>query len=148
MDIEFKKNGKLDPELFSQKAQKVAEEISNERSGSSGGPNQQSQLRKFYDEVLRFDSMLKAVQPGNQEAEFEKILPYIKMLNAKAAYAEGRGLVTSKFKDFISQALKQIKTKADFDIFVGLFEAFMGFYKYYEKDKSSQKNNNKGGNRR
>lgn len=50
------------------------------------------------------------------------------MLNAKAAYAKGRGLISDSFRDFISNSLKQINDKDDFEVFKGLFEAFMGYY--------------------
>jgi CRISPR-associated protein Csm2 len=71
-------------------------------------------------------------------AEFESILPYLKMLNAKAAYAMGRDLVSKGFKDFISTSLNQIKDKDDFDVFAGLFEAFMGYYKYFVEKGEGQ----------
>ncbi len=85
-----------------------------------------TQIRKFFDEVQRFESMLKA-----KPSEFDNILPYIKMLNAKVAYAAGRNLVSLRFKDFISGSLAQIKDRDDFYAFAGLFEAFMGYYKFY-----------------
>jgi CRISPR-associated protein Csm2 len=70
-------------------------------------------------------------------SDFENILPYLKMLNAKAAYAMGRDLVSKGFKDFISNSLNQIKDKDDFDAFAALFEAFMGYYKYYDEKGES-----------
>ena len=72
--------------------------------------------------VLRFQGILK-INP----TEFDNILPYLKMLNAKAAYAMGRDLVSKGFKDFISNSLNQVKDKDDFDAFAGLFEAFIGY---------------------
>ena len=122
----------LDPDLFSEKAEELAKEIYKEQKENRGKANKPSQIRKFYDEVLRFDSMLK-INP----AEFENILPYLKMLNAKAAYAMGRDLVSKGFKDFISGSLNQIKDKDDFDAFAGLFEAFMGYYKFYDEKGES-----------
>lgn len=131
MDIKFwKDKGKkqIDPDLFSAKAETLAETIYREQQQSRGKANKPSQIRKFYDEVLRFDSMLKT-----NPSDFENILPYLKMLNAKAAYAMGRDLVSKSFKDFISNSLNQIKDKGDFDAFAGLFEAFMGYYKFYDE---------------
>lgn len=120
------KNKKLiDPDLFSTKAEVLAKSIYREGTGKSNKP---TQIRKFYDEVLRFQGILK-INP----AEFDNILPYLKMLNAKAAYAMGRDLVSKGFKDFITNSLNQIKDKDDFDVFAGLFEAFMGYYKYYDE---------------
>lgn len=150
MSVQFRTNdGKLDPDLFSGKAEKLAEEVFGGQLRSNGKANKPTQLRKFYDEVLRFDSMLKSISVEQQKDEFEKLIPYLKMLNAKAAYAMGRDLVTKEFKDFLSDSLMQIKNKDDFDIFAGLFEAFMGFYKYYdEKGERPQREQQRGGLRR
>ena len=134
MELEFwKDKGKkqIDPELFSTKAQSLANQISSESSDRTNNP---TQVRKFYDEVLRFDSMLKTIPEENQREEFGKLLPYIKMLNAKAAYALGRNeLVSQGFKDFINTAVKKVNDKDDFDAFTGFFEAFMGYYKFYDE---------------
>lgn len=149
MSVQFRTNdGKLDPELFSAKADNLAKEVYDGQLRSNGKANKPTQLRKFYDEVLRFDGMLKSISVEQQKDEFEKLIPYLKMLNAKAAYAMGRDLVTKEFKDFLSDSLMQIKNKDDFDIFAGLFEAFMGFYKYYdEKGERPQREQQRGGRR-
>ena len=134
MDFWKDKSKKLiDPELFSAKAEKLAKQISTEGSDRTNNP---TQIRKFYDEVLRFDSMIKAISEERQKDEFDKLLPYIKMLNAKAAYALGRNkLISEGFKDFIASAVGKINDKDDFDAFAGFFEAFMGFYKFTYKNK-------------
>jgi CRISPR-associated protein Csm2 len=131
MEISFwkdKSKMQLDIELFSTKAQKLAEEIYKDQKQSKGKVNKPTQIRKFYDEILKFDSIIKS-----KPDDFEKLLPYLKMLNAKAAYALGRKLVSKKFKDFIFASSAQINTKEDFDAFKNFFEAFMGFYKYYDE---------------
>lgn len=128
MDLTFwKDKGKkqIDPDLFSVKAEKLAKNIFDEGSNKLNKP---TQIRKFYDEVLRFGSVLKT-----NPAEFEAILPYLRMLNAKAAYAMGRDLVSKGFKDFISNSLGQIHDKDDFEAFASLFESFMGYYKYFDE---------------
>ena len=139
MELEFwKDKGKkqIDPELFSTKAESLANQISSESSDRTNNP---TQVRKFYDEVLRFDCMLKTIPEENQREEFGKLLPYIKMLNAKAAYALGRNeLVSQGFKDFINTAVKKVNDKDDFDAFTGFFEAFMGFYKFAYKNKKER----------
>lgn len=127
----------IDPELFSSKADALAKKIFEEGNNRTNKP---TQIRKFYDEVLRFDGMLKT-NPN----DFENILPYLKMLNAKAAYAMGRDLVSKGFKDFISASLSHINDKDDFDAFAGLFEAFMGYYKFY--DEKGERQTFQGGRR-
>lgn len=126
-----KSKKQLDPELFSAKAEELAIKINAEQKQSRGKANKPTQIRNFYEEVLRFDSMLKT-----SSDEFDNMLPYLKMINAKVAYAVGRDLVTNGFKDFISTSLNQVRDKDDFVAFAGLFEAFMGYYKfYYEKEQ-------------
>lgn len=128
-EIKFWKDevkGIVNPELFSEVANKWAEQI--KKAGiNNRDRNKISQLRKFYDEVLIFHGRIK------NEEEFQKMLPYIKILNAKAYYAEGRKLITEDFRVFIQKSLSQIKNKKDFDVFVKFFEAFMGFYRYYDE---------------
>lgn len=130
MNINFWENKDkkiLMSDLFSEQAKTIADEVFSEKDNKKNNP---TQLRKFYDEVLRFSSILKTLPTDKQTEEFNKMLPYLMMLNSKAAYAEARELVSKKFREFISKSLLQIKTKDDFEAFAGLFEAFMGFYKY------------------
>jgi CRISPR-associated protein Csm2 len=90
--------------------------------------NKPTQVRKFYDELRMWEQKV-----GNVEA-FGKFLPFIKMMNAKAAYAKGREFVDDKFEAWFSSCLGQIKQGderglAAFRNFCMLFEAFLGFYK-------------------
>ncbi len=78
-----KKNEMVNSDLFSTYAEDLAKKIADEGSKTC---NKRSQIRKFYDEVLRFDTLVK-----KEPSAFEKFLPYLKMLNAKVAYAKGRG---------------------------------------------------------
>ena len=125
--------GQIDPDLFSTKAEALASLVFKESNKKLNNP---TQIRKFYDEVLRFKS---------NTDEFEVLLPYIKMLNAKAAYAMGRDLMSKSFKDFISTSIKQIENRDDFEVFANFFEAFIGFYKY--NVEKVERPNQRGGKR-
>ena len=134
MVIKFwKDKGKkqLDPELFSSRAENLAKEIKDEGDYKTNKP---SQVRKFFDEVKRFDAKLK-----ENPSDFDNILPYLKMLNAKAAYAKGRKLISSRFKDFITNSLNQVHDEDDFNAFAGLFEAFIGYYKFYRPSEGDER---------
>ena len=113
----------LNPVLFSDVAEKLAKEIHD-----SGGKyeNKRSQLRKFFDEVIRLNSLSKS-NPG----DWDNILPYVNMLIAKAAYAQGRGKVTQEFVDLIKGCIDHVHKDRDLDVFTNFFEAFMGFYRKY-----------------
>ncbi len=127
----------IDPELFSSRAESIALKVFSEKRGKYNNP---TQLRKFYDEVVRFGTIFRSDPEG-----FEKTLPYLKMLNAKAAYAMGRELISKGFKDFVSESLAQVRDADDFEAFEGLFEAFMGYYKYYETTEKGERNYRGGG---
>ena len=115
---------KVDPMLFSKKAEDLALEINGE--SGKGRINKRTQIRKFYDEVVRL-SELARVRTG----EWENILPMVHMLSAKAAYARGRNLVSEGFLKFIKGAVDQVERPEDLKVFSNFFEAFMGFYRLH-----------------
>jgi CRISPR-associated protein Csm2 len=123
----------INPNLFSSHAEEWAKKVCESGLVKKRGKrklekNKTSQIRKFYDEVLKFDNDIKSGE------DFKLILPYLKMLNAKAAYAEGRKLITDEFKTFIRLSIGHVTedNHSSFKLFKSFFEAFMGYYKYYE----------------
>jgi len=136
MAIKFYKDiGKklVEPKLFSDIAEQTADRIakSGQTTGRDGrarlDSNKRTQLRKFYDEVVRLNTIVKS-----KPDEWDIVLPYINMLIAKAAYAQGRKLVTDEFVNFLKDCVAQVQAPVDFDVFANFFESFMGFYKKYE----------------
>ena len=111
----------LKPKLFSDVAMDLAEKIHNSGRGKA---NKRSQLRKFFDEVLRLNSLSK-------NEGWDNILPYLNMLIAKAAYAEGRQKVTLEFMDLMKGCIGEVHSSKDLNVFANFFEAFMGFYRKY-----------------
>ena len=89
-----------------------------------------SQIRKFYDEVLNFKAML------DNGKSFREILPYFKMLKAKANVAFERDVINCNFKEFIDKNVdyvtkpKNIEEKEKrFNVFVTFFEAVVAYSK-------------------
>lgn len=125
----------IDSELFSNIAKNKAEVIAKNTKS-----NKSTQLRKFYDEIVMWDQKLMMISDKAKQAEkFSEYLPFIKMLNAKVAYAEGRkssghGLVDQNFVALISDCLKQIDNPESMRTFKLFMEAFMGFYKQERRD--------------
>jgi len=116
----------VDPTLFSTSAEKLSKELADECEKSPGKPNKRTQIRRFYDEVTRLDMAAK-----NPESDWDNILPLIHMLVAKAAYAQGRKLVSPNFVQFIRSSVEQVKEPKDLSVFANFFEAFMGFYRLH-----------------
>jgi CRISPR-associated protein Csm2 len=121
MDFKLSKtDDKLNPELFNTIAKDAAKEV------ASGGDrvNKATQLRKFYDELVLWDNKV-LLHPE----KFDEYLPFIRMLNAKVAYAEGRKLVDPNFVNLLHNGLKQVVCAETLHTFKLFMEAFMGFYK-------------------
>ena len=111
-------------QLFSEEAEKLASQIGARARNSSR--DKQSQIRRFYDEVIRLNSRATA-RPN----EWENIKPLVYMLTAKAAYARGRNLISDEFLKFIKDYVNQIEEPEDLNVFSNFFEAFMGYYKLH-----------------
>lgn len=84
-----------------------------------------SQLRKFYTDVKGLE--LTWEYQKCSDAAFLGILPQIKILKAKVAYAKGRGTVPPAFANWINTHVDAIKTPKDFKAFLLHFEAVVGF---------------------
>lgn len=129
-----KARGIIDPKLFSDVAEEAASNIakSGQKKGRDGKmrleSNRRTQIRKFFDEVTSLNSTAKS-----SPQDWDNVLPYVNMLIAKAAYAQGRNnLVTQDFVDLLKKCIEQVHEPVDLDVFANFFEAFMGFYRQYD----------------
>jgi len=124
----------LEPKLFSDVAEKLADNIykSGLQKRKDGKQklefNNRTQIRKFYDEVVRLNSL---ANNKTSPEEWDNVLPYLNMLIAKAAYAQGRKSVTRDFVDLLKNCINEVHEKKDLEVFANFFEAFMGFYRKY-----------------
>lgn len=109
-------------DMFDTLAETIAKEVSEAIKG-----NLSTQLRRFYDEVCQWHQRVE-----QSPAEFSKFLPFIRMINAKVAYAHGRELVDKKFVSLIQDCLRKVEDAKSFNNFKLFFEAFLGFYKIHK----------------
>ncbi len=126
----------LDAELFNGIALQAAKQIAQPQDRNR---NKATQLRRFYDELVSWENRLtqfigrlegdEDARKSKAEKQFQEYLPFIRMLNAKAAYAEGRKLVDRNFVDLLSQTLKEVSSPETLTTCKHFWEAFMGFYK-------------------
>lgn len=112
--------GNVPAELFRKSAEEWARRVYNSDSNS----NKYTQLYKFYEEVLRLHNKVQM-----DDEEFKKQRAYLNMIYARAAYAQGRKLISKEFLDMLSQCLDETKSPTDLTVFKSFFEAFMGFTK-------------------
>ena len=122
---------KLDPTLFSTQAEAFARQISSEATWKI---NKSTQLRKFFDEILRLNTLAEAT-----DADWNLVLPQVHMVIAKSAYAKGRELVSESFVNHVREGITQIHTPEDLKIFTTHMEAFIGFYKMFEEQKKHRR---------
>lgn len=115
----------LAPDLFDGIAESAAKIVAKDRT-------KPSQLRRFYDELLRWEARVNEGGPDGAKERLREHLPFIRMMNAKAAYGRGRNLVGASFVILLGRCLEQVNDDPDAlrngKLF---FEAFMGFYKLH-----------------
>lgn len=124
MAIKFGKD--LLPDTFSEIAEQKAEEIAANSSKDSPDKDKDkpTQLRRFYDELCMWHEKV-----GASNEKYNELAPFIKMLNAKVAYAEGRKHVSGRFRELVRDGLKEVNDAETLKHFKLFMEAFMGFYK-------------------
>lgn len=121
--IDFVGKALGDEVLVSDHAEKVADELLADKGRSA---LTSAQLRRFFHDFRALEA-----QAGNTEEGFKRMLPRLKMMRAKIAYAYRQGgtdaRVPKSFHDFIDQNVRQINTLSDFRRFMLYFEAVVGF---------------------
>lgn len=120
---------KTDPPLatlFSEDAETFAKNLDESAKADRGGKekNKSTQIRRFYDELVGWQERI-----GEDENKFNQYLAFIRMLNAKAAYAQGRNLVTVEFVTWFKECIQQVDSPKTLRNFKLHFEAVLGFLK-------------------
>jgi len=88
-----------------------------------------TQIRKFYEEVLNLKDIL------DNGKDFKEILPYFKMLKAKANVAYQRDVINTNFKRFIDENVDYVgDDEKKFKVFCTFFEAVVAYAKGKIKD--------------
>ena len=108
-------------ELFSKVANEWAAKIAYAKPKTKT-----TQMRNFYDYVLKLQEKANLKNESDFKAE---ILPFVKMLNSKVAYANTRKVASKEFVDMINDCVSQVNSKEGLDTFKLFFEAVLGFSK-------------------
>lgn len=122
MPIDLKANPPAST-LFDKDAEDVANGLHN-APDAGRDKNKSTQIRRFYDELVGWQERI-----GNDDEKFKQNVAFVKMLNAKAAYAQGRKLVTKEFVDWFRDCVKQVDNPRSLKHFRLHFEAMLGFLK-------------------
>lgn len=118
-------------DFFDREAEEFAKSlIELDFRGKPRKTNKPSQLRRFYDHLVQIDDRVKQVP-----ADFDVLLPDIRMLNAHIAYAYGRELVSEKFKNKMQELIRSIEgTPTTLHNARLFFEATLGFLRAERND--------------
>ncbi len=109
-----------DAELFNQQAEAVV----NRLHLAAGYLNKPTQIRRFYDELVGWQERI-----DGDEDKFRQYVAFIRMLNAKVAYAKGRKLVDDEFVSWFRGCIQTTDSAQALDHFRLHFEAVLGFLK-------------------
>lgn len=112
-----------DADLFAAIAERCARSVGL-KDDRPRKENKPSQLRKFYDELGMWAERVRT-----DPDKFAEFLPFIRMLNAKVAYARGRELVDANYEALMNHCLKEVTDPETLHLCKTFFEAFMGYYK-------------------
>ena len=74
--------------------------------------------------ILYFKSLKK-------DKNFDEIRTGILALRPNLAFAVGRGVIPRDFYEVMDKCMGKIKDLSDFEVFIKLLEAIVGYYKYY-----------------
>lgn len=125
----------ISKDLFSRQADECAQAVAESGKRNRSSVNKPTQLRRFYDELeMRYSQVFSLQSPEQRAQKLDEILPFIQMLIAKAAYAQGRGHIDATFNDLFSSLITQIDTVDDLRNAKLFMEAFMGFYRQHGRD--------------
>lgn len=128
---DIKLTAPISENLFADIAQEKAARVFE---GGAGRKNKSTQLRKFYDElVMWFDKVNLERTKDAKASKYTEVAPFVKMMNAKVAYARGRDHVDECFEQMFSHLIRQISDAETLKHAKLFMEAFMGFYKAQEK---------------
>ncbi|MBW1616289.1 MAG: type III-A CRISPR-associated protein Csm2 [Deltaproteobacteria bacterium] len=154
-DFYDKNSGCIKSDLFSDKAEEVVKDFlkpseiikipqkksyTTKKQGKNKDEekevdNSRTQIRRFYNEVLSIKNLIDLKDDETPTDKFKIQIPYIKMLIAKAKYAQKRNppTVTTNFVKFIKYCLEGVKLEdidkslKHFNIFVSFFEAVIAY---------------------
>ncbi|MDR1945813.1 MAG: type III-A CRISPR-associated protein Csm2 [Desulfovibrio sp.] len=116
-------------DIFSKIAQEAAEKV----FGGRGVKNKRTQLRRFYDELAMWSERVQQEPGKERDKKYKEFEPFIKMMQAKVAYALGRDHIDATFNALFSHCVDKINAPESLKRCKLFMEAFMGFYRMYEK---------------
>lgn len=114
-------------DIFSDIAESAAKYIIQE------GKNTNTQIRRFYDELVMWNDKVQIGTPKERDYAFKQLEPFIKMMNAKAAYARGRNHIDENFYGVFKQIIKEATSAETLNDAKLFLESIVGYCRYLGK---------------
>jgi len=126
------------PELFDQTARKLGQAFANRPTTVSS-----NQMRAFYGDAKAVEMKLLemtratgavATTDAIDETIFHEHEYLVRLLGPKVSYIQGKQTgqnVAREFREFIETGLAHVKSAADFQVFMRLFESVVGYFYGY-----------------
>lgn len=135
----------MKPELFSQEARRVAEEIRSRRELKS------SQFRNYFQELRALEARYRADQQRDPEAAWLTLEPQLQLFKAKLAYGarkEGPLAKAETFRKFLDEVVDSIREAKDFEAALLYVEAVLAYFYALETEDRNRSRRSEGRNRR
>ncbi|WP_022662634.1 type III-A CRISPR-associated protein Csm2 [Paucidesulfovibrio longus] len=132
MSIYFDDQGNIRKELLGEESENVAQTfvvLKDNKLVARESVNS-AQLRRFYGELKSLEKKLEFKRQGGSNSDaFLSILPLVKMVKSKVAYASNpkNQKVPMAFANWLKKNIDAIETAEDFEAFMLHFEAVVGF---------------------
>ena len=127
MPIEFfkdKASGILHADLF---------DVQAERAANNLGKISSAQFRNYFAEIRGLEARLEAAKAKDGERAFDRIKPYLRMVNAKLAYGQrSRGNTSPEFAKFLGEAVNGANDEQEFRAMVQYVEAVLAYFYFNE----------------
>ena len=133
------------PELFSQRAQQVAQAIRDHRELKS------SQFRNYFQELRALEARYRADRQRNPEGAWLALEPQLQLFKAKLAYGarkEGPLAKASVFRAFLEEVVDSIQEARDFEAALLYVEAVLAYFYALETENRTRSRVGQGRDRR
>ncbi|MFQ5771525.1 MAG: type III-A CRISPR-associated protein Csm2 [bacterium] len=110
------KNKVMSHDLLDEQAHRVAKKLAHKLKST--------QLRKFHNHIRELEAKIEL---EGEENFRKKMLPLVKMVKSKVAYACPKK-VPYEFRNLMESMINQIDDKKDFETFSLCFEAIVGYF--------------------
>jgi CRISPR-associated protein Csm2 len=120
-------------------------DVQAERTANNLGKISSAQFRNYFAEIRGLEARLDAALEQDPAHGFDRVKPYLRMVNAKLAYGQrSKGNTSREFAQFLGDAVNAVNDAEDFRAMVQFVEAVLA---YFYLNESQNRDAYRGGRR-